>query len=339
MNKTANKLFMISSVLSLIVCLFLFGNHWFLANKRLQVVEPFVLEIKEGESIDSITKRLQGEGIVKSASFFRYYLRYTKQDKLVQAGFYLISQQADHLLTLDDLIKILQEGKAKMVKYTIPEGYTIRRIAKKLAEEGLVEEQKFIDLASQQGTQFSFPYRDQIKNENLEGFLFPETYFIANPTEETIIQQMLDQFALVMEESILPKWNDQSWSLRDIIILSSIVEREAQVDHERPVIASVFLNRIKEGWKLEACSTVEYVIQKEGYVLTLEELKVDSPYNTYKYPGLPAGPICNPGLGSILASLAPAKTDYFFFAAKGDGSHAFAKTLDEHNRNVSQYIP
>ncbi|MDD4663278.1 MAG: endolytic transglycosylase MltG [Caldisericia bacterium] len=308
---------------------------WITENQTTNPTMPFVFEIQEEETVESISNRLQEAGVIKNARFFRYYLRYTKKDKTIQAGYYLIPETKD----LDELVKVFQEGKAKMVKYTIPEGYTIRRIAKKLAEEGLVDEATFIDLASKRGTQFTFPYLDQIKDGNLEGFLFPETYFIANPTEETIIQQMLDQFSLVMEQSILPKWSHQKWTLREIIILSSIVEREAQADQERPIIASVFLNRIQAGWKLEACSTVEYVIQKEGYVLTLDELQVDSPYNTYKYIGLPAGPICNPGLDSILATLAPAKTDYFFFAAKGDGSHAFAATLEEHNRNVAKYIP
>jgi len=326
-------------LLSILILFLVIGGigiyHWINENQKTNPTIPFVFEIQEEEAVESVSNRLQKAGVIKNARFFRYYLRYTKTDKTIQAGYYLVPETKN----LDELIKVFQEGKAKMVKYTIPEGYTIRRIAKKLAEEGMVDELAFIDLASKRGTQFTFPYLDQIKDGNLEGFLFPETYFIANPTEETIIQQMLDQFSLVMEQSILPKWNNQKWALRDVIILSSIVEREAQVDQERPIIASVFLNRIQAGWKLEACSTVEYVIQKEGYVLTLDELQVDSPYNTYKYIGLPAGPICNPGLDSILATLAPAKTGYFFFAAKGDGSHAFAVTLDEHNRNVAQYIP
>lgn len=325
-------------IATLILLLIIAGvgvSLWITENQTTNPIIPFVFNIQEEESVESISNRLQEAGVIKNARFFKYYLRYTKQDKTIQAGYYLIPETKD----LDELIKVFQEGKAKMVKYTIPEGYTIRRIAKKLAEEGLVDEIAFIDLASKRGTQFTFPYLDQIKDGNLEGFLFPETYFIANPTEETIIQQMLDQFSLVMEQSILPKWNNQKRTLREIIILSSIVEREAQADLERPIIASVFLNRIQAGWKLEACSTVEYVVQKEGYVLTLDELQIDSPYNTYKYSGLPAGPICNPGLDSILATLAPAKTDYFFFAAKGDGSHAFAATLEEHNRNVAKYIP
>lgn len=308
-------------------------------NTRLKTVEPFVLEIKEGESIDSITKKLQETGIVKSADFFRYYLQYTKQDKSIQAGYYMISQQADHLENLDDLIKILQEGKAKLTKYMIPEGFSIRKIAKKLSEEGLVNEQRFIELATKNGGGFTFPYLDQVKDGNLEGFLFPDTYLISQPTEEKIIQQMLDQFVDQMSSHIQVKLSKQPLSLREVIILASIVEREAQKDEERPIVASVFLNRIKAGWKLEACSTVEYVVLKEAYVLSLEELQVDSPYNTYKYAGLPIGPISNPGLQSILAVLEPADTKYFFFAAKGDGYHAFASTLEEHNRNVAKYIP
>ena len=308
-------------------------------NTRLKTVEPFVLEIKEGESIDSITKKLQETGIVKSADFFRYYLRYTKQDKSIQAGYYMISQQADHLENLDDLIKILQEGKAKLTKYMIPEGFSIRKIAKKLSEEGLVNEERFIELATKNGGGFTFPYLDQVKDGNLEGFLFPDTYLISQPTEEKIIQQMLDQFTYVMQQSIQPKLTSQKRTLREIITLSSIVEMESQMPEERPIIASVFFNRLRDGWTLDADTTVEYVVEKEGYVLTREELKVDSPYNTYKYAGLPYGPISNPGLDTILAVLSPADTQYYFFVAKGDGYHAFASTLEEHNRNVAKYIP
>lgn len=325
----------ILSILIVLLALAIGVFLWIQNNRKTNSVTPFIFEIQENERIDSIAKRLQEAGVIKDARFFRFYLRYTHTDKSIQAGYYLVPETSN----LNELITVFQEGKAKVVKYTIPEGYTIRRIAKKLAEERLVDEQKFIELATHHGDQFSFPYLDQIKEGNLEGFLFPETYFVANPTEASIIQQMLDQFAQVMESSVLPKWKNQPRSLREIITLSSIVEREAQVEEERPIIASVFLNRLQNGWKLEACSTVEYVIQKAGYVLTLEELQVDSPYNTYRYTGLPYGPICNPGLHSILAVLEPANTDYFFFAAKGDGSHAFATTLAEHNRNVAKYIP
>lgn len=339
MNKTTKTILISCATLVLIISFVNAGRKWIITNKQLKTVEPFVLEIKEGESIESIAKRLQETGMVVNAGFFKYYLQYTKQDKLIQAGYYMISQQEDHLKNLDDLITILQEGKAKLTKYMIPEGYTIRKIAKKLSEEGLVNEQRFIELATRNGGTFTFPYLDQVKDGNLEGFLFPDTYFISNPTEEKIIQQMLDQFSDQISKHLQEKLPKQSLSLREVIILASIVEREAQKDEERPVIASVFLNRLHDGWKLEACSTVEYVVLKEAYVLSLDELQVDSPYNTYKYAGLPIGPISNPGLQSILAVLEPAKTKYFFFAAKGDGTHAFAVTLEEHNRNVAKYIP
>lgn len=334
MNKRPVKI-ILPVVLVLLLGAGLGFYSWVADNQLTNSVEPFVFEIQKNESMESVSQRLQESGVIKNARFFRYFLRYTNTDKTIQAGYYLVPK----ITNLEELVKVFQEGKEKLVKYMVPEGYTIRKIARKLSEEGLVNEEQFIKLATKNGREFEFPYMDQVKDGNLEGFLFPDTYFISDPTEEKIIQQMLDQFnnqiASFMEEK-LPK---QPFSLREVVILASIVEREAQKDEERPVVASVFLNRLQAGWKLEACSTVEYVVLKEAYVLSLEELQIDSPYNTYKYAGLPYGPIANPGLDSIIAVLEPASTKYFFFAAKGDGSHAFAATLEEHNRNVAKYIP
>lgn len=290
--------------------------------------------IEENESLDAISKKLKDIGVIKDPLMFKLYLKVNKSDKEIKAGEYHIENIKD----INSLISILEKGQEKLVKYTIPEGYDIERIAEKLSELNLVDKDEFLDLAMRRGNEFDFKFSSEVKSGNLEGFLFPDTYLISEPDAKKIILQMLSEFETVFDEKMIARAKELNMSVKDVITLASIVEREAQLDEERPIIASVFLNRLKAGWKLEACSTVEYVVKKAAPVLTLSDLQVDSPYNTYKYDGLPPTPICSPGKASIVAVLYPADTQYFYFVSKGDGSHAFSKTFAEHQKNIEKYL-
>lgn len=295
--------------------------------------------ISENESLQSVAKELEQLGVIRNAALFVRYLSFKKLDKTIKAGEYHL----EPVQNVQQLIAKLQLGQDKLVEYTIPEDFRIQQIARKLAGQGMVNEERFIELATKQGAKFSFVYADQVKGGNLEGFLFPNTYLIANPTEEKIIKQMLSEFENQVTQELLKDINHTKLTLHQIITLASVIEKEAQIASDQPIISSVFYNRLADGMPLQSCATVEFALYQQGifkddYVLSLEELKTDSPYNTYQHPGLPPGPICNPGIGAIKAALYPAKTDYYYFAAKGDGSHAFGRTLDEHNRNVEKYI-
>lgn len=331
------KIFLGFLLALVIVCLSLF---WYIQYNLTPIQKKAVdFVIQENETIHEVANKLQNLGVIRNAKIFILYVRQQKMDRLIKAGEYHI----EPIQSISQLITYLKNGQEKLIKYTIPEGYRIKKIAQTLAKQGIVNEKRFVELASHLGNTFEFRYKNQIKNGNLEGFLFPNTYLIARPTEEKIIEQMLGEFEKEVDETVLQNRKATKLTLHQLITLASVIEKEAQVSSERKTIASVFYNRMEIGMPLQSCATVEYALsqngtEKEGYVLSLEELKIDSPFNTYKYAGLPPEPICNPGLSSILAALNPSKTDYFYFAAKGDGTHAFAKTLDEHNNNVAKYI-
>ena len=233
------------------------------------------------------------------------------------------------------------------VRITIPEGYNIKQIAQLLYEKKLIKStDEFIDLTNK--LKFDYLFLDEIKrNENkLEGYLFPDTYeFDKKITEKEIIQRMLDNF----NEKFIPIFYKKSKELKmtvdQIITLASIIEREAKINSDRKIVSSVFYNRLNNKNKslklLQSCATIQYIIfNKEGKVkdkLTEKDTKIDNLYNTYLYQGLPPGPIASPGILSIEAALYPENTNYLYFVAKGDGSHAFSKTLNEHNAAKNKY--
>jgi len=332
------KLLSLAVVLVFFLILSSFGYIQYLLTPIQQKAVDFI--IQENQSIRELARELQNKGVIRSATAFILYLRTFKLDKDIKAGDYHL----EPVSSIKQLISSLQKGQEKLIKYTIPEDYRIQKIAQKLAKEGLVDEKRFIELATQKGTTFAFRYSDQVKEGNLEGFLFPNTYLISKPTEEKVIEQMLLEFEKEVNDELLKGLAKTKLTLRQIIILASVIEKEAMVESEQALIASVFYNRLAIDMPLQSCATVEFALYQQGifkdsYVLSLEELKTESPYNTYQHAGLPPGPICNPGLGAIKAALNPAKTDFYYFAAKGDGSHAFGRTLDEHNANVEKYIP
>ena len=332
------KKFLLSLGLALgIIFLFAVGYIQYNLQTIQQKAVDFV--ISENESLHLVAAKLEKLGVIRSADLFIRYLSFKKLDTTIKAGDYHL----EPVQNLQQLISHLQKGQDKLVEYTIPEDYRIQQIAKKLAKQGLVSEERFIELATKKGASFSFAYADQIKDGNLEGFLFPNTYLIANPTEEKVIEQMLGEFEKEVTKDMLQNISKTKLTLHQIITLASVIEKEAQLASEQAIISSVFYNRLAIDMPLQSCATVEFALYQQGifkdsYVLSLEELKTDSPYNTYQNQGLPPGPICNPGIGAIKAALNPAKTDYYYFAAKGDGSHAFGRNLDEHNRNVEKYI-
>jgi len=327
----------LTKVLLIIIAICFLGTlfySYFLYSITPESEKVYEFTIEENESLDSISKKLNDIHLIKDPIMFKLYLKANKSDEKIKAGEYRIENIKD----ISSLISILEKGQEKLIKYTIPEGYTIEKIAEKLSDLNLVDKDEFLDLALTRGNEFDFKFSFEVKGGNLEGFLFPDTYLISEPNAKKIILQMLSEFETVFDEKMIERTKELNMSVKDVITLASIVEREAKLDEERPIIASVFLNRLRAGWKLEACSTVEYVVKKAAPVLTLSDLQIDSPYNTYKYSGLPPTPICSPGRASIVAVLYPADTQYFYFVSKGDGSHAFSETFSEHQRNVEKYL-
>lgn len=225
------------------------------------------------------------------------------------------------------ILKMLIIGQSRVHKITIPEGYTTNQIANLLSKQKLINKEVFIKLAKDN----IFCNELNIPVNQLEGYLFPDTYFfIPNITEKEIVKIMVNRFKKVMKNEYINRAKELNLSIHEIITLASLIEKEAKVEEERFLISAVFHNRLKKNLRLCSCASVRYSLLKFKEPLTLEDLKVNSKYNTYKYIGLPPSPIANPGKKSIYAALYPAKSNFLYFVSKNDGTHKFSITLKEH---------
>jgi len=295
------------------------------------------IEIIKGSSAAAIQSLLENRNILKEGSGFVFLARVLGVAKSIQAGLYNFSPSDPLYVILWKLRygKILTPQQSKV---TFPEGTSIYKMGLILKDRGLTEEAvKFQGLVNEGITEklrkkhwTLFKY---ISSESLEGYLYPDTYlFFKQETVESIVEKMLARF----EELVLPFWEKArpatSYSLHEILTLASIIEKEAQLPAERPIIASVFYNRLKAGMPLAADPTIKYALERPTKRVYLDQLSIDSLFNTYKRKGLPPGPICNPGIESIKAAVYPATTNYFFFVARANGSHIFSKTWQEHQR-------
>jgi UPF0755 protein len=224
---------------------------------------------------------------------------------------------------------VLRSGKSLLHEFTVPEGLSSSQIARVLGERKLADPQKFRALVADANLAGQL----KIPAKTLEGYLFPDTYQIPrNLGEEKILRMMVERFFQKVNPSLLSQGESRGLNSRQVVVLASIVEREAKADKERAKVASVFLNRIKKDMRLESCATVRFAMDKyQGPVLS-EDLHFKSPYNTYRHRGLPPGPICSPGLKSLQAAAMPADTAYLFFVVAGNGEHVFSKNFEEHKK-------
>lgn len=274
------------------------------------------------------------EGLVRSPWAFKVYSKIMGFDGHLKTGEYRFSG----VVTLKKIGETMSQGRIVTESFTVPEGYTVEQIADLLADKGIVDREEFLNCA--QNGVFKYDYLPPPGSEHrLEGFLFPDTYKIArNSSEERIIKTMLERFDQVFSDVWRKEATKMGWPVVKVVTLASIIEREAKVPGDRPLISSVFHNRIKRGMRLESCATVQYALGKVKEVLLYDDLKIDSPYNTYIHDGLPPGPIASPGAASLEAALYPSSTNYLYFVAKKDGSHYFSKTLAEHNQAKRKYL-
>ncbi|MDD4782675.1 MAG: endolytic transglycosylase MltG [Syntrophaceticus sp.] len=290
--------------------------------------------IDKGSTLSEIGQTLADSNVIRSSRFFVYYGRLTRQDKNMQAGTY----QINNSWSMKKIVECISSGEVATNRVTIPEGFTVKQIENLLVEKEVADRtlfQKALD------AKYTFSFLEGIPDkghQRLEGFLFPATYELRpGMSEEKIIEMMLQRFQKTFTPQMEQRADEIGFSVREVVTLASIVEREAKLEEERSRIAAVFLNRLNEEKRLESCATVQYILGKQKEELTNKDLQNPSPYNTYLHMGLPPGPIANPGLSSINAVLHPADVDYLFFVAKGDGSHHFSVTFTEHQKAARHY--
>ncbi|MDF1593509.1 MAG: endolytic transglycosylase MltG [Desulfobacterales bacterium] len=289
-----------------------------------------VVAVKPGEGLKSISQRLFEYGIIQSPFKFSFLARIKGYDKRVKAGEYLFSAR----LTPAKILEMMVTGKVLLYKVTAPEGYTMRQIAAVVAEAGLTSAQDFLAAAGD-------PARVKtagIKAETFEGYLFPDTYYFPKDIGPgKIVDTMVRRFLSVF----LPDWKKRAdalgFTVHEIVTLASIIEKETGLPAERPLISSVFHNRLKKRMRLESDPTVIYGIEGFNGNITRKDLAAERPYNTYRIRGLPPGPIANPGARALEAALYPADTDYLYFVSKNDSSHQFSTNMADHNRAVRKY--
>jgi len=315
--------------------------------------------VEPGETAADVAQRLADEGLVSNGEVFRRFMTYHGLDVSLKAGTYSLRAT----MTMHEIAQTLQHGGSDGVTITIPEGWRLEQVAWLLEQQGLMRSDDLI--AQAHATSYDYPWlAGRPQGASLEGFLFPDTYELASDaTPAQVIELMLATFDARVAPEIEGRLAGKAlfdvglgdfrpMTVYDAITIASIVEREAVVAEERPIIASVYYNRMdpihveETALRLSADPTVQYA---KGYdpetgnwwnpMLPGEGLTLESPYNTFRVQGLPPGPICSPGLASILAALNPAETDYLYFHAVGDGSHVFATTLEEHMQNQQQYAP
>ena len=324
-----------------VITLFLYFRSQIAPVRVSQSQENVRFEVVKGDSIYKISENLQAAGLIKNQKFFYYFIRYPKLFKIfykdqtipqpivLKSGIYHLNYGLDYA----QLVNALSSGQQEYIKVAIPEGKTISQIGQ------ILEDAQICSLADFKSVCYSENILKQynIPGQSAEGFLFPETYFFTKGmTAREVADLMINTFFEKIQsiEGLAEKTPQE---LYDIVILASIVEREYRVEEEAPLIASVFTNRLRHNIGLYSCATIVYILTEiEGRPhperVLLEDTKIDSPYNTYKWAGLTPGPISNPGLVALSAAANPPKTDYYFFqvADSAQGKHVFTSTFDEH---------
>ncbi|MFE8696813.1 endolytic transglycosylase MltG [Cytobacillus sp. FJAT-53684] len=350
--KLVRKIVLIIAIILVITVGAAVGGGYFYIKSAIKPVNPDdkkekQVEIPIGSSSTSIGKILEDNGIIKDARVFKYYVK-LKNETGFMAGEYKLNPS----MTIPDIIKSLKTGKLEeqlVFKVTIPEGKQLEQIAGIIAEKiNKKPEDVFKTLNDQafiESLMGKYPdlLTEEILNENikypLEGYLFPATYpfYKENPTIEEIVKPMLDKTAAVVNEYQVAM-EERELTVHELLTMSSLIEEEATAKVDRDKIASVFYNRMATGMPLQTDPTVLYAQGEHKEKVLYKDLEIDSPYNTYKYPGLTPGPIANAGVMSIEAALVPDESDYLYFLATSSGEVLFSKTLDEHNQKKATHI-
>lgn len=282
--------------------------------------------IEQGESFSSVVDKLKDNGIIKHKLLFKYYAMAKGIDVELKAGTHIMYEAMGYKKAGKELKNSLLGGNTVIL--TIPEGFEIKDIAKEINKVFGIPEGEFLKEAK---NDFGLGLNNG-REYPLEGYLFPDSYeFYKDASSEEIIEKMLSGFDNIWTEELTQRSNELNMTKDEVIILASIIEREAGSIEEMGKVSSVFHNRLKINMPLQSCATVQYILKERKPVLSIPDTKIESPYNTYLNPGLPIGPVSNPGKAAILAALYPESTDYYYFKVNEEGVTLFSKTLEEHN--------
>jgi UPF0755 protein len=289
-----------------------------------------VFEVPRGALLGPVARDLERAGVIKNARAFELFARVTRRGNSLRAGEYALSPS----LPADAVLERLASGAVRTHRVVLPEGLTMHEVAERLAAAGLVAATDFLAVTNDPTVAVVLG----VDGTTLEGYLFPETYELSKglaPRE--IVRLMVEQFLRIWRR-IEPVAAERGLSMREVVVLASLVEKETGAPEERPLVAAVFLNRLRRGMRLETDPAVIYGIADfDGNLRRVHLDDERNPYNTYRFSGLPPGPIANPGEASLRAVLEPADVDYLYFVARKDGTHHFSRSYGEHVRAVQRY--
>ena len=300
------------------------------------------MSVPEGSTLDDISKQLKENDLIKSAGAFKIYVKLNGDGANLKAGYYSLSQKYSG----NEIIEILKKGgSGETMTLTIREGLDLNRIGRYLQKQGFCTKKEFLNEIKTNEDYYrkNYDFLSSVPKDReyiLEGYLFGDTYeMYKNALPKDLIEKMLQRFDEVYTNEYRKKTKDMGKSIDEIVTMASVVEREGIVDSELPIIAGVFYNRLDKSMMLQSCATLQYIYQDYQFSFTESQKNVESPYNTYKYEGLPAGPISNFREAALKAALYPEKTNYLYFCTKNDGTgeSAFAESIDGHDENIRKY--
>ena len=302
-------------------------------NKNLATGENIIITVEPGMTNADIATLLQNKKMINSPAFFRLQSRFARMERSLQAGEYEIVSGMSNW----EIINLFSKGQVRHKTLTIPEGYTIEQIAKKIEESGLGSAEEFKKAAKDYAP---YSYMETSNNNVIfkaEGFAYPSTYYLSpGSAEKEILAIMVKEFDTQLTEDIRQKAKDKNMSIRDLVNLASLVEKEAVFPEERPVIAGVFLKRLQIQMPLQSDTTIQYILGVQKKEISIADTKIDSPYNTYLYAELPPGPIASPSISTINAVLDPKQTNYLYFVADLEGHHHFTETYQDHLKEIER---
>ena len=294
--------------------------------------KPVKIVITSGMNAKEIGSLLESKGVIANSNRFWLMAKLNGDEKKFMAARYNFHEG----MKTEDVLAKLKEGEVEEIKFVIPEGFTVKDIAKRLQDEGIVRQQDFLAKA-ETFCPFDYIEKNPEAHYYIEGFLFPATYRVtAEATTEDILKMMADAFDERLTNDMRNRAKELNLSVYELVTLASLVEKEAKYKEDQAVIAQVFFKRLEVGMPLQSDATLQYLMDAPKEDVTIDDTKMDSPYNTYQNYGLPPGPIANPGLDAINAVLYPADTDYLYFVADRDGHNHFTDTYSAHLDKVSE---
>jgi UPF0755 protein len=305
------KKFFILLAFTLLIILMVIGFMWvgIYLPKDSSLAEEKLFSIEKGQKFFQIAENLEKEGLIKSRFLFNFYVLTSGNVRNLKAGNYFLSPS----LSLREIAKKIISSEIAMITITIPEGFTVQQIEERLG--------------------FKLP------GEGLEGFLFPDTYkFPVGVTGEEVVRIMKENFDKKLTSDLREEIRRQGKTIFEIVTMASLIEKEVRKKEDKEIVSGILWKRLKAGMPLQVDATITYITGKKTVKITLKDLQIDSPYNTYKYLGLPPGPICNPGLESIQAAVYPKSSEYWYYLSTPEGETIFSKTLTEHNYAKSKYL-